>query len=142
LAPANQARDKILEDYRPKRKPGKKWSLWPKIVRTRKEALVAPNIEELDFDMLQGRMKEELSIAEKLGSQSAANHSTGDKAISFLSDFVEFAGEFSGILEIMKGVDQGYGGAGYAALSGLLAVLCSPTWHDSRIRADLGSRPW
>jgi cobalamin synthase len=34
-------------------------------------------------------------------------------------------GQFSGIIEIMKGVDQGYGGAGYAALSFLLAVYLS-----------------
>ncbi|KAI3323399.1 hypothetical protein HD806DRAFT_84955 [Xylariaceae sp. AK1471] len=133
LAPANQARDKILEDYRLETKARKKWSVWSKITRKRNEALSTTKIEELDFGMLQDRMKEELNVAEKLGSQSATKNSTGDKAISFLSDFVQFAGEFSGILEIMKGVDQGYGGAGYAALSGLLSVVVNTKRNDDLV---------
>ena len=93
-----------------------------KRIRQTSKALSEKQIEEVDDSMLKRQIKEELDLAEKQQRQWESRNRTGNTVISFLNDFTEFVGEFSGIIEIMKGVDQGYGGAGYAVLSFFLAV--------------------
>ncbi|KAF9870784.1 hypothetical protein CkaCkLH20_11683 [Colletotrichum karsti] len=51
----------------------------------------------------------------------------------------EFVGEFSGIIEIVKGADQGYGGAGYTALSVLLAVAVNTKRKDDLVSEALNN---
>lgn len=122
LAPANEARDLIVTDISLQK--GSKLSrlINRKKIRETTKILSATEIEEVDDEMLQRQIKEEMDLAESQQRQWEYKNSTSNTVISFINDFVEFVGEFSGIIEIMKGVDQGYGGAGYAALSFLLGV--------------------
>ncbi len=134
MAPATRVRDRVLEEFQTETPPTWETSASSKGSHEATVKASARKVNEMDFEMLQQRMKEEITLAEKLRRQSNSKNSTGDKAISFLSDFLEFAGEFSGILEIMKELDQGYGGAGYAVLSSLLAVITSahPSFSSAR----------
>jgi hypothetical protein len=90
--------------------------------RFRAKALSAKELEGLDATTLQIQIKDAIDHAETQKSKMEARDGTSIKTISYLNDCVEFVGQFSGIIEIMKGVDQGYGGAGYTAVSFLLAV--------------------
>ena len=46
----------------------------------------------------------------------------GNKTVVFANNFSSFLQAYSGIIEIMKGADQQYGGAAYATLSLFLIV--------------------
>ena len=89
----------------------------------------------MDEDTLRRQIKEEIQHAENQQQNWAVQHTSSNQALSFLNNFGEFVGEFSGVIEIMRGADQGYGGAAYSVLSVLLAVkkssLFSPLCPES-----------
>ncbi|KAI1361364.1 hypothetical protein F5Y08DRAFT_330893 [Xylaria arbuscula] len=131
LESANRVRDVVLVENHIDSKPKKIHTVWHIRFWTKRnisdENVV---IEEIDFETLQSKVRMEMNVATERERRSSARKSKSQKSISLLSDFVEFLGEFSGIVEIMKGVDQGYGGAGYAALSALLTVIVNTKRHD------------
>ena len=130
LALANEARDNVLMDIGFQKRSKLRRLMSTKKFRETRQRLSARNIEEVDDTMLRIQIKEYMDHAESMQRDSKSNHRTAGKIVSFISDFVEFVGEFSGIIEIMRGVDMGYGGAAYAALSFLLAVnICFASSH-------------
>ncbi|KAJ3564178.1 hypothetical protein NPX13_g7933 [Xylaria arbuscula] len=113
LESANRVRDVVLVENHIDSKPKKIHTVWHIRFWTKRnisdENVV---IEEIDFETLQSKVRMEMNVATERERRS-------------------FLGEFSGIVEIMKGVDQGYGGAGYAALSALLTVIVNTKRHDN-----------
>ncbi|KAI4142990.1 MAG: hypothetical protein L6R39_004752 [Caloplaca ligustica] len=61
----------------------------------------------------------------------------GKKTVVFASNFASFLQAYSGIVEIMQGADQQYGGAAYATLSLLLIVGVNKQRKEERIDATL-----
>ncbi|RYP06903.1 hypothetical protein DL765_009326 [Monosporascus sp. GIB2] len=133
LAPADEARHMVLENVHRVRES--KLSPFASIKRfcETSKTLSVNEDDELDAATLQHQIKQEMDLAETQKNQWESKKGRGNKAILFLNDFVEFVREFSGIIEIMKGVDQGYGGAGYMALSFLLAVAVNTNRKDEMV---------
>jgi hypothetical protein len=91
------------------------------------------------YEDLVALVKVELERAEQQQQKQAAEHRKADAALSFLTDFLQFVGEFSGVIEIMRGVDEGYGGAAYTALSVFLAVAVNTKRKDEMVANALVS---
>ena len=89
---------------------------------TRKDSFFVDNVQNMDEETLQKQIRDEIQHAERQQQDWEVKHASSSRTLSFLNDFIEFVGEFSGIIEIMRGVDQGYGGAAYSMLSLLMAV--------------------
>jgi len=113
---------------------------WRKYLKLPKKQQPLPfNPIEMTFEALESQVKQELGRAENQQETRQNEHGRSDRALSFLTDFLEFIGEFSGVIEVMKGVDQGYGGAAYTALSILLAVAVNTTRKDEMIATAMVS---
>ena len=83
-------------------------------------------IRNLDLKELEELMSHHLNIA----TETKAHHDedkgrvrkAGDNAVKFTKSVSEYIEAYSGIIEIMKGADQQYGGVAYATISLLLIV--------------------
>ncbi|KAF7531089.1 hypothetical protein G7054_g9216 [Neopestalotiopsis clavispora] len=127
LAAANKARDKALASQT---KSGEHRSFSRPHKHSSTTEVDPRNISYEDLEL---QVKEKLEQAEQQQRKRAAEHGKSDAALSFLTDFLQFVGEFSGVIEIMKGVDEGYGGAAYAALSVFLSVAVNTKKKDDMI---------
>lgn len=83
-------------------------------------------IKTADMDSLTRLLSDRLNEAEGRQEKHAHNqHSIGKigkAAVAFANHFSSFLQAYSGIIEIMEGADQQYGGVAYSALSLLLIV--------------------
>ena len=78
----------------------------------------AESIEEL----LSHRLNEAIGQRDKHASNQKKIVKVGKATQTFANNFSSFLQAYSGIIEIMKGADQQYGGVAYSALSLLLIV--------------------
>lgn len=127
LATANEAREKATSTQVTERQYRKLFKLGqdkPVIMATQRE---------MSYEDLQSQVKAELERAEQQQQKRTAEHGRTDAALSFLNDFLNFVGEFSGVVEIMKAADESYGGAAYTALSVFLAVVVNTKKKDDMI---------
>lgn len=84
--------------------------------------------EELEFskkaneDSIQDLLRYSLGQAELHQSDRTLIRKVGKKTVVFAYNFANFLQAYSGVVEIMKGADQQFGGIAYGALSLLLIV--------------------
>ena len=83
-------------------------------------------VEAANLDELQSTLHEYLQSS---GSTQARHHRhegvlrrTGARSVTFVNSFSEYLSAYSGIVEIVKGVDEQHGGLAYGILSTLLIV--------------------
>ena len=83
-------------------------------------------IKTADADSLEKLLSHRLNEATGRRDKHAGNQQSivrvGKATQTFASNFSGFLEAYSGIIEIMKGADQQYGGVAYSALSLLLIV--------------------
>ena len=83
-------------------------------------------IKTADADSLEKLLSHRLNEATGRRDEHAGNQrrivKVGKATQTFASNFSGFLQAYSGIIEIMKGADEQYGGAAYSALSLLLIV--------------------
>ena len=82
------------------------------------------NAESLE-ELLSHRLNEATGHRDKHTSNQQRIVKVGKATQTFASNFSSFLQAYSGIIEIMKGADQQYGGVAYSALSLLLIVRIS-----------------
>lgn len=90
--------------------------------------------EVADLQSLKGLLSDCLSDAqtqrEKLQNSPTTIRKVGKKTVIFANNFSSFLEAYSGIIEIMKGADQQYGGVAYGTLSMFLCVRQSKHCHN------------
>lgn len=79
------------------------------------------NAESLE-ELLSNRLNEATGQRDKHASNQQKIVKVGKATQAFANNFSSFLQAYSGIVEIMKGADQQYGGVAYSALSLLLIV--------------------
>ena len=86
-------------------------------------------VETANADSLEKLLSQSLYDATGQRDKHASNQKTiikvGKATQTFATNFSSFLQAYSGIIEIMKGADQQYGGVAYSALSLLLIVRTS-----------------
>ncbi|KAK6221586.1 hypothetical protein LQW54_001358 [Pestalotiopsis sp. IQ-011] len=127
LATANEAREKATSTQVTERQ-------YRKLFKLGQDEPVTMAIQrEVSYEDLESQVKAELDRAEQQQQKRTAEHGRTDAALTFLNDFLNFVGEFSGVVEIMKAADESYGGAAYTALSVFLAVAVNTKRKDDMI---------
>ena len=84
-------------------------------------------IDHADADTLRDLLETGLESAQRQRDKHNTNNKIlaklGRKTVTFVTNFSSFLEAYSGIVEIMKGADQQYGGAAYSILS-LALIVC------------------
>ncbi|CAD6575977.1 MAG: hypothetical protein ASARMPREDX12_007665 [Alectoria sarmentosa] len=98
-------------------------------------------VKTADMDSLTRLLSDRLNEAEGRQEKHAhTQHSIGrigKAAVAFANHFSSFLQAYSGIIEIMEGADQQYGGVAYSALSLLLIVAVNKQRKEQHIETAL-----
>lgn len=89
------------------------------------------NREAITLADLEGRVKHVLQGTEAAKEKWSKRRSKASVNVqNFVSNFSDFLACYAGIVEIVKGADQQYGGIAYGTMSILLTVSCSSLKMD------------
>lgn len=83
-------------------------------------------METADADSLNRQIKEAIEHRNEHAQNQQTIKKVGKATVAFANNFSSFLQAYSGIVEIMQGADQQYGGVAYSALSLLLIVGAFP----------------
>ena len=97
------------------------------------------NAESLEI-LLSHRLNEATGQRDRHASYQPNIVKVGKATQTFANNFSSFLQAYSGIIEIMKGADQQYGGVAYSALSLLLIVGCFHGKKKTRSLTSIGCR--
>ena len=91
-------------------------------------------VDTADADLLEQLVSDSLGQAVKNREKHAHNRhpirKAGKATVTFANNFSGYLQAYQGIIEIMQGADQQYGGVAYSALSLLLIVGIFPSSED------------
>ncbi len=114
---------KIANDAQPSQESSKKME--KKMTAEEKQFIKTADADSLE-KLLSHRLNEATGRRDKHAGNQRSIVKVGKATQTFASNFSGFLQAYSGIIEIMKGADQQYGGIAYSALSLLLIVGGSP----------------
>ena len=122
---------KIANDAQPSQEFSKKME---KTITMKEQQFV----QTANADSLEKLLSDSLYDATRQRDKHASSQKTivkvGKATQTFASNFSGFLQAYSGIIEIMKGADQQYGGVAYSALS-LLLIVCT-SFQKKHVLAD------